>query len=104
MSELDLTGNDIIALPNYSGALKHLIVSLKTLDGEPLYFKDGNRANGYGVKYNCRKIAEQSTYHEAIRSIENRTHSEWNDISIRWDEQDGTIRRNVSSKKVWIHR
>lgn len=77
-----------------------MITSLKILDGEPLYFKDGNRANGYGVKYDCKKIAEQSTYHEAIRSVEHCTYSEWNDISIRWNEQDGTIRRNVSSKKV----
>ena len=52
------------------------------------------------MKYDCKKYTEQSTYHEAIRSIENRTYSEWNDISLRWDEQDGTMYRNASSKKV----
>lgn len=104
LQELNLLGNEVTSYPNYSGALKHLISSLKYLDGEPLYFKDGNRSGGYSIKYDCRKNLEQSSFHEALRSNElNRTHSEWNDISVRWDELDRPVRRqSVSSKKVLL--
>jgi hypothetical protein len=103
LKDLNLLGNEITSHPSYSGTLKHLIVSMKYLDGEALYFKDGNRSSGYGVKYDCRKNLEQSSYHEAIRSNEQRTHSEWNELSVRWDELDRPpppTRRSVSSRKV----
>jgi hypothetical protein len=108
LSDLNLLGNEITAHPSYSGTLKHLLVSMKYLDGEPLYFKDGNRSSGYGVKYDCRKNLEQSTYHEAIRPYDQRagaaSQSEWNDISIRWDELDRPpTRRSISSRKVKTH-
>jgi hypothetical protein len=107
LQELHLIGNEIINLPNYTGTLKQFIPCLKHLDGESLYFRDGNhnRGNGYGLKYDCKKIIEQSSFHEAIRSIDHertpRTHSEWNDISMRWDEQERDMhRKSASSKKA----
>jgi Leucine-rich repeat (LRR) protein len=101
LQDLNLIGNEVTSLPNYSGALKHLISSLKYLDGEPLYFKDGNRSGGYTVRYDCRKNHEQASFHEALGSIDQRTFSDWNDISSRWDELDRPVtRRSVSSKKV----
>jgi hypothetical protein len=78
-----------------------LIGSLIYLDGETLYFKDGNRSNGYSFRYDYRKNHEQASYHEALGSIDQRNFSDWNDISSRWDELDRpAARRSVSSKKV----
>jgi hypothetical protein len=102
LEDLNLIGNEITSQPNYSGALKHLISSLKYLDGEPLYFKDGHRS-GYTIRYDFRKNHEQASFHQALGSIDQRTFSDWNDISSRWDELDRpATRRSLSSKKVWL--
>lgn len=54
LEELSLVDNKVMQAPNYRGALKHLIETLKVLDGKPLYFRDGNRCPGYGVRFECR--------------------------------------------------
>ena len=53
LEELSLRGNKVTVAPSYRGFTKHLIASLKILDGKPLYQKDGNRCPGYGVRYSC---------------------------------------------------
>jgi hypothetical protein len=53
LEELSLKGNKVTIAPNYRGFTKHLIASLKQLDGKSLYLRDGNRCPGYGVRFEC---------------------------------------------------
>jgi len=90
LEELSLVGNSIINIPNYRGTLKHLIASLKYLDGSPLFFRDGNRSGGYGVKFECRKTLspEYDEYDSPMRSSVLDSTSEWAEVSMRWQAQD----------------
>jgi hypothetical protein len=60
LEELSLKGNKVTIAPNYRGFTKHLIASLKKLDGKALYLRDGNRCPGYGVRFECKNTVHHS--------------------------------------------
>lgn len=93
LEELKLDGNPITEIPKYRGAVKHLITSLKHLDGSSIFFSDGNRSAGYGVKHQFRSARGSVAQPGCLSSPEHSSQSgsEWNEISYRWNVQDGAL-------------
>mmetsp|Transcript_27029 Transcript_27029/g.50529 ORF Transcript_27029/g.50529 Transcript_27029/m.50529 type:complete len:893 (-) Transcript_27029:266-2944(-) len=69
LEDLSLKGNKVTLAPNYRGFTKHLIASLKKLDGKALYLRDGNRCPGYGVRFECKNTVHQSDAESVMTMI-----------------------------------
>ena len=63
---------------NYRGFTKHLISTLKQLDGKSLYLRDGNRCPGYGARFECKNTVDdvdtetvmtQMNSHRSVSSV-----------------------------------
>jgi hypothetical protein len=76
-----------------------LVASLKHLDGSPLFFTDGNRGSGYGMKYECKK-AVQSPFSDGLPRSDAIATSEWNEVSEKWRVKDRS--GTPSSRRVCI--
>jgi hypothetical protein len=92
LEDLKLNGNPVTDLPKYRGAVKHLIASLKHLDGSSIFFSDGNRSSGYGVRHQS-KVNQHTgnTTRQLSPEHAKENGSAWNEVSHKWDVQDGVI-------------